>query len=254
MKHVLRLLLVAVLLAVVSLHMPSAAHAQPYYYRWGPSAPDISCSTDLSGDIYATFSSQPVEWDLPAVSEFSYTYDYNGTTSSSGPYPTGVSGVGSTVYAALGSASLGTTYPVYYAVTLDTIIDGVNVYRSTLRGDCTADGPGTTSITNQVISPAGAGSPAAEAIPGPDMVAIPAGAVVGTFTANTPLYFDDNAGSASSYAMEIGKSLWVIGINASGTFYKVLLSGQTYWVPVDNIGPTYDDVWNGTPLPTSVVE
>ena len=50
------------------------------------------------------------------------------------------------------------------------------------------------------------------------------------------------------------QSLWVVGINAEGTFYKVLLSGQPYWVPVGNIGPTYDDMWNGTPLPTTVVE
>ena len=90
--------------------------------------------------------------------------------------------------------------------------------------------------------------------PGPDMVPIPTQAVVGTFTTATPLYFAPTADGASSYVMEAGQSLWVYGVNEAGTFYKVLLSGKTYWVPVANIGPTYDDVWNGTPLPGTVVE
>jgi len=91
-------------------------------------------------------------------------------------------------------------------------------------------------------------------VPGPDMVAIPTQAVVGTFTTATPLYSVPAPDGASSYVMEAGKSLWVFGLNEAGTFYKVLLSGKTYWVPAANIGPTYDDVWNGAPLPTAVVK
>jgi hypothetical protein len=89
--------------------------------------------------------------------------------------------------------------------------------------------------------------------PGADLVPIPSEAVVGTFTSSTPLYFDDDAGSATDSMMDAGKTLWVLGVNASGTYYQVLLSGKMYWVPVGTIGPTYDEVWNGTPLPTTVV-
>ncbi len=89
---------------------------------------------------------------------------------------------------------------------------------------------------------------------GPDMVSMPARAVVGTFTQDTPLYYAPAAGATSTYAMSAGQSLWVLGLDASGQFYQVLLSGQLSWVPVGTIGPNYDEVWNGTPLPTTTVQ
>jgi hypothetical protein len=90
--------------------------------------------------------------------------------------------------------------------------------------------------------------------PGPDMVMIPAQAVVGTFTTNTPLYFAPEAGAETSSVMDAGQSLWVYGLDASGAFYEVLLSGGLYWVPVGTIGPTSSAPWNGAPLPTTVVD
>jgi hypothetical protein len=41
----------------------------------------------------------------------------------------------------------------------------------------------------------------------------------------------------------------VVKLDESGLFYEVVLSGQFLYVPVGTIGPTYDDVWHGTPLP-----
>ena len=112
------------------------------------------------------------------------------------------------------------------------------------------------SLTNTDDPPVESGDLAPESVPvaGPDMVYIPETAVVGTFTANTALYFDANAECASAHQMSEGQTLWVLGINEAGTFYQVLLSGQTYWVPVNNIGPNYDNVWHGTPLPTVIVD
>ena len=49
-------------------------------------------------------------------------------------------------------------------------------------------------------------------------------------------------------------TLWVYGVDASGSYYKVMLAGKFFWVPVNAMGPNYDDVWNGTPLPTGAVE
>lgn len=110
----------------------------------------------------------------------------------------------------------------------------------------------TTPATAQADEAADA-APAAQR-PGPDMVPIPAGAVVGTFTDWTTLHYAPAADAVTSTVMEPGKSLWVFGLDASGSYYQVLLSGGLYWVPVDQIGPTYSDPWNGTPLPTDVVE
>jgi hypothetical protein len=54
--------------------------------------------------------------------------------------------------------------------------------------------------------------------------------------------------------MEAGKTAYVYGVDASGGFYKVMLSGQFFWVPVNTMGPNFDSVWNGRPLPTNVVD
>ncbi len=103
--------------------------------------------------------------------------------------------------------------------------------------------------------PVGDGSEAEPVpVPGPDMVEIPAGSVVGTFTGNTALLWMPDASAISPNVMAIGQSLWVTGLDESGGFYQVLLSGKFYWVPAGSIGPTYDDVWNGTLLPTTTIE
>ncbi len=91
-------------------------------------------------------------------------------------------------------------------------------------------------------------------VPGIDMVAIPAGSVVGTFLTSTPLYYAPDPTAASSTVMDAGKTLWVIGVDKSGQFYKVLLVGKFYWVPINTMGPNYDSVWNGWPLPSQTVE
>ena len=109
------------------------------------------------------------------------------------------------------------------------------------------------SLTQTVNTPGSDGGEVAIGGPGPDMITLPSEAVVGTFTAPTPLYFTDDAISASMYHMEAGQSLWVLGINEAGTFYKVVLSGQMFWVPRRSIGPNYDNLWQGTPLPITVV-
>lgn len=93
-----------------------------------------------------------------------------------------------------------------------------------------------------------------EPVPGPDMVEIPSTAVVGAVAADTPVYFAPQAGAATGTTIEAGKTLWVYGVDASGGFYKVMLSGKFFWLPVSSMGPNYDNVWQGTPLPTDVVD
>ena len=89
--------------------------------------------------------------------------------------------------------------------------------------------------------------------PGPDLVPIPDTAVVGSFVQTTPAYFAPQSSAATDTVMEAGKTAWVYGVDASGQFYKVMLAGKFFWVPVSTMGPNYDEVWNGTPLPTTVV-
>jgi hypothetical protein len=89
--------------------------------------------------------------------------------------------------------------------------------------------------------------------PGPDMVPIPSTAVVGAFVVTTPIYFAPQADAGTATVMEAGKTVWVFGVDASGQFYKVMLAGKFFWVPVSSMGPNYDNVWRGKPLPTDVV-
>lgn len=89
--------------------------------------------------------------------------------------------------------------------------------------------------------------------PGADLVPIPDTAVVGSFVQTTPAYYAPQSSAATDTVMEAGKTAWVYGVDASGQYYKVMLAGKFFWVPVSSMGPNYDEVWNGTPLPTTVV-
>lgn len=90
--------------------------------------------------------------------------------------------------------------------------------------------------------------------PGCDMQPIPATAVGGSFVADAPLYYMPGDLVEPATSIAAGNTAWVLGKDASGQYYKILWSCDQLWVPVSSMGPNYDAVWNGTPLPTGVVE
>lgn len=93
----------------------------------------------------------------------------------------------------------------------------------------------------------------AEPQPGCDVLYdLPSYAVVGRITDNVVAEWEP--GHDTQTIFTIGKTLWVLGINSAGTHYKVLYSCTELWIPVEAMGPNYDEVWNGTPLPTVVVD
>jgi hypothetical protein len=87
---------------------------------------------------------------------------------------------------------------------------------------------------------------------------IPNGSVVGSFVSDTQFYWSPNAEDAGTmYSVGAGtapKTAWVIGLDAGGNFYKIVWGCQYLWVPQDTMGPNYDAVWQGIPLPTRIVE
>ena len=89
---------------------------------------------------------------------------------------------------------------------------------------------------------------------GPDMVPLPPQAVVGAVKTDTPTYWAPSADAKTDVTLSAGKTVWVLGVDASGRYYKIVLAGQYLWVPKAALGPNYDAVWNGAPLPTTVVE
>jgi hypothetical protein len=78
-------------------------------------------------------------------------------------------------------------------------------------------------------------------------------AVVGEINETTPAYFEPRSDAATSTILEVGKTWWVLGTDASGSWYQIVVSCQPVWVPASVMGPNFDAVWNGHPLPSNVV-
>ncbi len=95
----------------------------------------------------------------------------------------------------------------------------------------------------------------APAAPGCDLaIPIPSTAVVGAFVADAPTYYEPGKLTNPVVTIAAENTAWVLGVDASGMYYKIVWVCQYLWVPVSSMGPNYDAVWNGTPLPTGVVE
>lgn len=89
--------------------------------------------------------------------------------------------------------------------------------------------------------------------PGCDvMLPVPATAVGGTFVVDAQTYW--KPGEPTDTVIAAGNSAKVIGVDASGQYYKIAWGCDFLWVPVNTIGPNFDAVWNGAPLPTGVVD
>lgn len=129
---------------------------------------------------------------------------------------------------------------------------------------CTATTPDDPDNPPQiVIIPGGDTPPAARGQsantsndnrPGPDMVELPQWGVMGQFNAAAPLYYLPDVQARTSITMDAGKTLWVLGKDASGEFYQVVLSGAYLWAPVGSLQPVGSAPWNGRELPTEVVD
>ncbi len=92
------------------------------------------------------------------------------------------------------------------------------------------------------------------AVPGCDVLMdIPAAAVGGAFVADALIYYAPGMLVDPQMTIQAGNTAWVLGVDASGAYYKIVWGCQYLWVPVSTMGPNFDKVWNGTPLPTGVV-
>ena len=92
-------------------------------------------------------------------------------------------------------------------------------------------------------------------VPGCDvLMPIPATAVGGTFVADAPVYWAPGELTSPLLTIGAGNSARVIGQDASGQYYKIIWVCDLVWVPKAALGPNYDAVWNGRPLPTDVVD
>ena len=96
--------------------------------------------------------------------------------------------------------------------------------------------------------------PTATSVPavpcGPALIGLGQGLLVRT----TPLYWAPRKDAASNIVLDVGKTFWVLGVDSTRSFYKIIIACQTYWLPIDALVPNPDDVWRSAPLPTQIVD
>jgi len=79
---------------------------------------------------------------------------------------------------------------------------------------------------------------------------LPSGAVVGSLPNATRAYY--RPGNLSTVTVNPG-TYWVIGVDESGAYYKIMLACQFLWLPIESMQPSYQAPQNGAPLPTNTV-
>ena len=90
-------------------------------------------------------------------------------------------------------------------------------------------------------------------VPGPIIEYTPwaAGA---TLVRDAMLYAMPGQPVTPEIVLPAGKNVIVLGMDESGQYYKVVFAATYLWVEADALGPNYDAVWGGAPLPTQVVD
>ncbi|MCL4238290.1 MAG: hypothetical protein KJ047_08585 [Anaerolineae bacterium] len=85
------------------------------------------------------------------------------------------------------------------------------------------------------------------------LMPIPKTAVGGTFVADAPVYWAPGELTSPLVTIPAGNSARVIGLDSTGEYYQIIWVCDFLWVSRATLGPNYDAVWNGAPLPTAVV-
>lgn len=125
------------------------------------------------------------------------------------------------------------------------VIDEGGTYELCIGGS--SDGCAETTVT--ITAYASCSRPPLSACP----LTIPGSAVMGKFISDARLYYSPDKVIVPAASLSTGQSAYVLGVNSTGAYYKIIWVCQYLWVPVETMGPNYDPVWGGRPLPTDVV-
>ena len=77
---------------------------------------------------------------------------------------------------------------------------------------------------------------------------------MGAFTADAMTYWEPGKLTNPLVTIPASNTAWVLGKDATGAYYEIIWVCDLLWVPVETMGPNYDEVWNGAPLPTDIVD
>ena len=219
--------------------------APDQFRRWLDNGKVFTCTDMGGGTIEVKLSNQDVEFNnLPADAEFMINYIDNGVTTTDGPYVVEQTS-GTKAYGAL--AENFAAYPLTFVFRLDTIINGVLVYQSSLSVACSADGTFPVTPVNISYGGSGGGTAAFGGCP----VQIPAGSVQGRIPATVNALFEPRSDAGSNVVLPAGSSWWIIDVQ--GSFYKLWIACQAspVWVAAEAVTPNYDPSWGGAALPNT---
>jgi len=215
-----------VLVSVLVLAVPSARH-------------DAAAQTLSSG---CTVLNQPYFdglYSVHAVMSAGGTYNFNANeviTIQVGP-PT--SGRPTTIELRFGSTAVASApYPGTLVYTIPADVSGVSVVWVRVLGGI--ESSATFAVSCAYVAPLG----------GCDVqMPLSETAVVGAFVKTTPTYWTPSQLTNPLITIPAGKTAWVLGRDPTGQYYKIVWVCSLLWVPVNAMGPNYDDVWKGRPLP-----
>lgn len=90
--------------------------------------------------------------------------------------------------------------------------------------------------------------------PGCDVSMVPAGSVMGLVLRDVSTSWTPGQLTQPLVVLPAGKTAWVVGVDETGEYYKVVWGCSYLWVDVDAMGPNPDNLWKSTPLPQRIVK
>ncbi|MBI5959157.1 MAG: hypothetical protein HY866_10505 [Chloroflexi bacterium] len=233
----------SILLTLVFAVTPTSVSAAPETLSY--SAMTGTCSTtgfSMSATASQSFSG-PATIDgrttLDGVDYDTYTFTLPAGTTSFGT-------AFSRSWAALPSADF---VFVFYST---VIIDSQQVWLARVTITCVEGGLAADFSGTDLQQPGVAVVPAA--VPGCDTkMALTSTSVVGAVVSDAVLYAQPGTSISPVITLPPGKTAWVLGLDPTGEYYKLVWACDYLWVQRGTMGPNYDGVWQGRPLPTDTV-
>ncbi len=241
------MIVVALVAVGVSAGTPTSQAADANYFIFHTNIHAMAC-----GDGGYSFISD----DTYNVPSSGYEINYTVTTSAGFSYDSGQYLPSAATPGTSGTVDedhWGMSWPAVPAATAYQIVHTLNFW---VDGELTSQSVATfnCSAGARVMTLVNLSNTQVSSAPGCDvLMPLPSTAVVGAFVADAPLYWTPGQLVSPQLTLPAGKTAWVIGKDASGGYYKILWVCQFVWVPANTLGPNYDAVWQGRPLPADVV-
>ncbi len=235
MRKILVLFVLAALVAVALPGTPTSASTYNYLVFTSNSL-DCAAGTASGSIVYSLQPGAKVVADVDVNGAATLHSEYVATTNKSGTK----TDTWANAVAAAGAPGTPFPNPGYVLVTVKVYDpDGALASVTEAYGECPS---GETWVK-------GWGAPGADSF-----IQYTPWAVGGTLTRDALLYAAPGTPTKPEIVLPAGKNVMVLGMDASGQYYKIVFAAQYLWVEADALGPNYDAVWGGVPLPTQVVD